>query len=225
MLVSEFISRVNYALRGIDDEAPSENNEEWAYWVSILNRKKDELYEDVTKRWSSVFDVRSLGTVSASSNPVYNIESANADFLAASDTAYVTTTEGQNVHFDFVKPAERNNKQEVYISGQNPQKLSFTQEIAADSNLVGGTLYLPGYYLPADVTDNSDVVPLPDANWGVMAVASEIAFNDIVYEDKSSDINAKANNLYRLMVRKNKRGTFGSPRKTPIRINRVRSLE
>jgi hypothetical protein len=39
--------------------------------------------------------------------------------------------------------------------------------------------------MPADVSLEDDDLPLPDPYWGVMAVAAEVAFNDIVYEDKA----------------------------------------
>jgi len=44
--VTTAISGINYALRGVDDEAPLDGTEEWDYWLSVLNRKKDELFRD-----------------------------------------------------------------------------------------------------------------------------------------------------------------------------------
>ena len=51
MLVSSAISRINYVLRGTDDDAPGVSTPEWLYWVDTLNRVKDGLYEDVAKNW------------------------------------------------------------------------------------------------------------------------------------------------------------------------------
>ena len=86
-----------------------------------------------------------------------------------------------------------------------------TTEIKTGENIVGGTLYLPGYYLPDDLTTGADELLVPNPDWLVMATASEIAFNDIVYEDKSADINAKANALYQAMVANNRRAVFNQP--------------
>ncbi len=54
-----------------------------------------------------------------------------------------------------------------------------------------------------------------------MAVASEIAFNDITYEDKASDLNAKANALYRQMVSDERKGTYNNPIQTPVNVYRI----
>lgn len=221
MLVSEFITRLNYALRGIDDDAPMFDSDEANYWLDTLNRKKNELYEDVTQLWRNTFEVRSLGVVTTSLAPAYDIDE---DFLGASDLVYVITTDDQRREYTIVQPQERQLYwREAYIAGMNPQKLYFTNAIAADESIIGGELFLPGYYMPADVTEEDDTLPFLDPNWAVMAVAAEIAGNDIVYEDKEANLTSKANNLYRLMVKKNKRGTYRNPRTASIAVDRIRS--
>lgn len=223
MQVSEFITRLNYVLRGTDDDAPSSGSDEWSYWVDTLNRKKNELYEDVTKQWRNTYDgTRSIGTISASAALTFDTED---DFLAPSDHVYVITTAGQRVEYEIVQPQERSpHKRQVYIAGMNPQILYFSDEVVAGENIVGGTLYLPGYYMPEDVASDNDDLPFLDPNWGVMASAAEIAGNDIVYEDKEANLTAKANNLYSLMVKKNRRGTYGSPRVAPTVVRRIRGM-
>lgn len=224
MLVSEAISGINYALRGLDDDAPMAGTDEWNQWLHVLNQKKDELYRDVSTAWNESYEVRSLGTVTASATPSYNIPT---DFLGAAGNgdgvgAYVVTTDGQRVNLLLVKPQEASSSaRQVYISGRNPQTLTFTTEIEATENIVGGTLYLTGYFMPADMTSENDVVPLPNPQWGVFAAAGEIAFSDIIYENKATDINAKANNLYGMMKTANMRGISGAPRKMPYSIQRL----
>jgi len=210
MIVSAAISRINYVLRGTDEDAPESGTDEWNYWVDTLNRKKDELYRDVSKQWRSSYDVESLGTVTANATPSYNLPTT---FLGASSYVYVVTTDGNRHDFEICQPQERDSrKQQVFIAGMNPQVLYFTDEILATDQIVGGTLYMPGYYLPADMTTGTDTLPVDDPNWLCAAGAAEIAFNDLVYEDKATDLNAKANNLYSLMVKNNARGTYANPR-------------
>lgn len=285
MLVSEFLSRVSYALRGNDDVAPTFGDEEAEYWLDTLNRKKDELYQDPRLRFASAFyetapnepgtvattgtttltgtgtyftdyqvgdqilvsgeTVRTIATITsdtvltvtaafsntasgktfthtsviASGDQMY---SAHRKFLYPSDEIYVTKTDGNREYIDVIKPQERDrNKQEVYLSGMNPQIWTFTSSIASTDNLVGGTLTTPGYYMPDDVTAATDELPIPDPNWAVMAVASEIAFNDVIYEDKSADLNEKANSLYRAMTMKNRVGTYKNSRKIPTNVYRI----
>jgi len=220
MTVAQFLDKVNYALRGIDDDAPAFGTDEANYWLSILNDKKDELYEDVTKNWSNVWSVASLGTVAASATPSYNL---SATFLGSSDKAYIVKTDGTRTNYTIVKPNEQSTAlREVYVAGDNPQKLYFTNEIEATEDIIGGTLYLPGYFLPTDLDAEDDVLPFPNPKWAVAAVAAEVAFGDITYEDKAETLNNKANFLYGLMVKKNRRGTHQNGRSTPYNVKRIR---
>jgi hypothetical protein len=222
MLVSQFYTHVNYALRGTDDDAPNHGTEEALQWIATLNRKKNELYEDVTKTWGATYAEQSLGNITASANPSFALP---ANFIAPSNSVYIIQTDGQRVDIDFIKPKERTSSRRVFVAGLDPQTLYFTTAITAGESIVGGELFIQGYFMPADVEDETDTIPLPDPYWGVMSVASEVASNDLSYEDKEAGLNAKANNLYRQMVRKNKRGTFGDPRITPYAPNPLSNLE
>lgn len=220
MTLAQAITRISYALRGLDDDAPVSGSDEYAYWLDTLNRKKDELYQDVTKRWSITYEVRSLGTITANAAPSFELDD---DFLAASDSAYIITTDDQRVDVFFSKPEERDTRiRQVFIAGGDPEVLYFTSPIVAGDSIIGGTLYLPAYWMPADLAAAGDTLPFPDPNWGVMATAAEIAFNDIIYEDKASDLNEKANALMRTMAQKNRRGTYGNSRITPTSVKRIR---
>ena len=73
------------------------------------------------------------------------------------------------------------------------------------------------------MTSDSDTLPFPDPYWGVLAAASEIAFNDIIYETKAPDLNEKANSRYRQMMARNRRGTYNNPRRIPRNMPRIRS--
>ncbi|MEY2666371.1 MAG: hypothetical protein RLZZ384_542, partial [Pseudomonadota bacterium] len=57
MNLNTFYTRTSYALRGIDEDPPTHGDEEAIYWLSLLNRKKDELYQDLTKNWYPCFSL------------------------------------------------------------------------------------------------------------------------------------------------------------------------
>jgi hypothetical protein len=80
---------------------------------------------------------------------------------------------------------------------------------------------MPGYYMPADVSEETDLLPVPDPNWLVMSTASEIAFTDIVYEDRAEALNSRANALWKAMIATNRRATYGDTRKTPYSVKRI----
>ncbi len=223
MLVSDFLTHVNYALRGIEDNAPTVGTDEATYWIATLNRKKNELYLNSKVLFDETWSIESLGAITADTEPTFNTDT---DLIAPSDYVYAIDSNNQKKYFDVIKPRERpTTGRQFYLAGMNPQVLYCTNEIEATDDLVGGTLYLPGYYMPADVSSGSDTVPLPDPYWGVLAVASEIAFGDITYEDRAEGLNAKANNLYMQMVRKNRRGTYNNPRKAPTNVYRIPNTE
>lgn len=221
MLVSEFLTKVNYSLRGIDDDTPDFGGDEASYWLDTLNRKINELYQD-SKNWGHIYEVNSLGVVTASASPSYNLPS---DFLYIEEV-YIIDTDSKRHNLTLIKPEERNEYNRcVFVAGLNPQKLYFTGEIEATEDIVGGTLYVTGYFMPAELDADDDVLPLPDPNWGVAAVAAEIAFGDITYEDKAESLNAKANYLYGLMTKKNRKGTYKNPRVTPYNVKRIGVIE
>lgn len=285
--LSEAITRINYALRATDDSAPTASTDEYDYWVETLNRKKDELYEDVGKDWSFIYKasapnepgtvattgtttltgtntyftdyrvgdkvtvsgetVRTIATIVSDTSLTVTVAFSNTassktfthttiidsaaesysvhrSLLGLSDRVYVLDTNGNKLFQTTIHPQERDySSQQVHLSGGNPQTLTFTEDIVSTSSMVGGSLVLPGYYMPDDVSAATDLLPVPDSNWLVMATAAEIAFADIVYEDRAEALNTKANALWRSMVAKNRRGAFGQPRTTPYNIkSRIR---
>lgn len=217
MLVSTLYDRINSALRGQDDETPSEGSAEATYWLGIINRKKDEWAYDPFENWSSLFEERVLNDPIALATQDYDLD---ADFLRPSDTIKVLV--GDQVHtFDLVEPQLRDTTSgSAYISGK---KLHFNDDISAD--LIGGTIIVPGFYLPADLLNFSDTVPVDDPNWLALAVAAELAFSDVTYEDKMADLIGMSNNLYTRMKAANRKGTVTSPRKLTVRVKRIGVVE
>lgn len=217
---ASFISKLNYVLRGLDDDAPEPGTDEYTYWLSVLWIKIEELYADPAKQWSNTYQVVDLGTIAAATDPTFPL---NEQFLGAANTAYIVDANGKLLdEFDIIKPQEKNrNKQQVFIAGQDPENLYFTREILETSNLIGGSLKLPAYMQPDLPTKASSIIPVPNANWALYATASEIAENDITYEDKAPNLNAKATYWYGLMAKKSTRGTYGNSRKPARRMTKI----
>lgn len=228
MTIPTFLKRVNYALRGTDDDTPTPADEDGTYWIETLNRKKDEVYDDTTKNWRSGFsEGASLGTVSAAVRPTFPLPES---FIAPATDVSIIDTDGQYHFFDIIDPSEADRRvQAAYISGHNPEMLTFSAEVTADSALVGGEVWLPGYFRPDDI-DPADpnidnlVVPIDDPNWAVMAVAAQVAFNDITYEEKFDDLEGQASVLWKNMVKKNRKRGRKNPKVTPTLVKRIRGV-
>ncbi len=287
MLVSDFITLVNDSLQGEDGDAPATGVATWLYWVRTLNRKKNELYEDVVKDWAETFKqtapnevgtVATAGTTTLTGTSTFftdyqvgdkitvdgetertidtitsdtsltvtvaftntasaltftrkiiivsGVESYNLNrtFMNLSDKVYVLDTNSVRRYIEVIKaPARSTLKRNVFITGLTPKVINLTDlDLAATDAIVGGELVVPGYYMPADVSAATDLVPLPDPYWGVAAVAADLAFADITYEDKTETLNSRANYLYSLMTKNNRRGTYGNPRTAPYNLRRIR---
>lgn len=128
--------------------------------------------------------------------------SLHRNFYVPSDTVTVTTTDGQDVDFSFTKPQSRISG-EVYISGRNPKMLTFYNDIEAGNQIIGGTLKVPGYFVPDDLVNATDLVSVDDPEWLVYATASELARNDPAKDDQFPTLLGMANDIYRKMINAN----------------------
>lgn len=219
MNVSTLFTQINGAYRGTDDDAPAVGTADYDHWLSTTNRKLSEWARDNKNTWQSLFEVREIGTIAAGTQ-TYDLDD---EILIPADSVIVTTTDGVAVPYRIVKPQERDRwANGVYISGRNPQTLTFVSTIDAGSAIVGGTISLGGFFIPDELAAANGIIPVDDPYWLVYAVASELAFNDLTYEDKAADLNNKANNLYAMMVTANRKGSSGNPRTIRTKVDRIR---
>lgn len=218
MTVQECMNQINYSYRGSDDDAPVAGSVDYAMWLAAMNRKLSEYARDTKVSRASLFEVRSVGTISATSQS-YDLDD---DFLDPSDVVIVTTPDGRDVEYTVDKPQERGRSfRSVYISGRDPKQMTFYDTFTSTSEVIGGTLKVGGYYLPADLTRANDTIPVDDPYWLVAAVAGTLAFNDLTYESKYPDLQGQANVLYKQMAANNRRGTAGNPRTAQTRVARI----
>lgn len=218
MDVSTLFAQINTAYRGSDDDAPAAGTTDFSLWMSTINRKINEWATDGKNTWQSLFEIREIGTISVDTQ-TYDLD---ADISVPADSVIVTTIDGHDIEFTICKPQERKRYlHAVYISGRNPQTLTFQDTITTTDQIVGGTIKVAGYYIPSDLTSLTDTVPVDNPYWLVYGVASELAFNDLTYAAKAGDLNTKANNIFAGMVSDNRRGTNNNPRIVRTNVNRI----
>lgn len=217
MTAQTLLERAWRAYRGKDvTKTPPWGSDKANMVLDLANQKKDEWAMDSNQKWTSLFEVRDIGTI-ATATLTYNLD---ADFLYPSDFIQVEKTNGDVVDISITKPQHRlDNTESVYISGSGPKVLTFAGTI--DSGLDGGTLRAPGYYLPADMTIVSSVVAVDDPNWLVYIVASELARNDPAKQDEFPNLIGMANELYKKMVNANNDIGFKQGGTIPYNIQQV----
>lgn len=148
--------------------------------------------------------------------------SLNRRFINPSDDVHVLTTDDQDIKYTMVKPQTRGTEfRSVYTSSDRPKVLTFYDEIVSGAQIVGGSLQVPGYYMPSPMSDDTDLVPVDDPDWLVYAVAGELAANDLIYESKSADLILRSNQLYSAMAQNNRRLTSGNPTKSRYNVFRI----
>ena len=208
MLASTLIDEVYRAYRGKGaSRTPAWGTEKANTALSIANRKQREWATDPNNRWASLFEVRDVSPVIATNTPTYDLDD---DFMFPSDYAMVTRTSGSLSQYPIITPQRRNlYEQGLYISGRSPKQVTFSQTI--DTGLSGGTLAIPGYYMPADMVNASDTVAVDSPEWLIYITASELARNDAAKDDQYVNLVNQANDLYRKMIDNNNGGAFLQP--------------
>lgn len=219
MQVDELFSHINSAYRGSDDNAPVEGTDDYSLWINTTNRKQSEWAHDGKSNWASLWiDDVNIGTIAEGTN-VFDLDD---QFLLPDSKVTVTDLSGNENDFTIVKPAERDRyTNSVYISGADPQVLTFSDDIDTSSTLIGGAVNISGYTIPDDIASDTDTILVDDPYWLVMAVASELAFNDLTYADKAPDLNAKAGSLYEQMASNNRRGSNNNPRTARTNVDKI----
>jgi hypothetical protein len=122
--------------------------------------------------------------------------SVHRNFIVPSDTITVTTAT-QDLTYNFTSPQNRT-QSDVYLYGRNPKKLAFYNAI--ETQAIGGTLRVPGYYKPDSMVNATDIVAVDDPYWLVYITAAELSRNDPAKEDQFANLVAMANERYMKMI-------------------------
>lgn len=208
MTGQELLSNVYTTYRGkIAPRTPAWGSDKANVVLSIANLKIREWASDPRNKWNSLFVIEPVGTLSTGTLS-YDLDES---FFMSSDYARIVKTDGSIYDVPIVKAQQRNvsSSQSIYIHGQNPKMMTFSQ--ALDAGLDGATLYAPGYYFPDPIVSATDIVPVDDPNWLVYIVASELARNDPSKEDNFPTLVGMANEFYSRMSNANNDVGFAQP--------------
>ena len=203
MTAANLLLDIYRAYRGkIDSRAPVWGSDKANVAIDIANRKLQEWATDPRNKWNSLFAITALAATVDATTPTYTYNLGSTFFLP-SDYVKIVKTDSSEVEYPIIKAQQRNvlEGQALYITGLNPKQITFAQTI--DTSLDGGTIYVPGYYTPAEIVDSTDVVEIDDPRWLVYITASELARNDPARDDQFPILAGMANDLYLKMSNAN----------------------
>lgn len=208
MIAQELLNDVYLVYRGkIQSRTPAWGSDKANVAIAIANRKQREWATDSRNKWNSLFEIASVGTINTSTL-TYDLDDT---FFASSDYARIVKTDDSVVQYQIVRAQQRDtvSGQALYIHGSDPKKITFAQEI--DAGLSGAELFVPGYYIPADIVNSTDTILVDDPSWLVYATASELARNDPSKDDQFATLVGMANEAYLKMSNANNDVGFGQP--------------
>lgn len=201
MTGQELLNQIYYAYKGKDTSRhPAWGTPKASTAIAIANRKQREWATDGRNKWNSLFEIRALSSAIDDQTTTYDLD---GDFFQPSDYARIVKTDGSVYEYPITQAQKRNDyDQAIYIHGSKPKQITFAQTI--DSGLDGATIYVPGYYLPADITSASQFIVVDEPNWLVYITASELARNDASKDDQYVNLVNQANDIYRKMSDSNR---------------------
>lgn len=192
MIVSQLIQRMHRRYAG-DTKYPTVGTSDYQMYLDIANDLKDQWATDPGHKWNSCFEERTYGA--ASSALAYDLDD---DVNDLSDFVYIDLTNGNTRRFRVIKEKDRNSKRRaVYLSGSDPKQINFTD---MPDDCIGGTIRAGIYFIPEDMANANDTVPIDHPNWVALAGAAELAFNDPSKEDKFGNLLGLANDEYQKMA-------------------------
>lgn len=212
MILSDLVAEISVAYKGRDKQW-AEGTDKWDRAVTILNRKRREWARDADVSWRSLYSIETIGTFSTTQT--YNLAS---DINKLGDFVYLE--DGNNwKQFSVISPLRRREySQACYVTGINPQVLTFIDTISATDPWIGSDIKAGAYSIPADVTTGSSEVTIDNPEWLIYATAAELARNDPAKDDQFDNLLGMANDLYQKMKDANDELGYGQPFDVPVEV-------
>ncbi len=183
---------------------------------ALLNLYKDVWADESGIQWKSLRAVATIGTVTATDTFV--LTGVEVDKISNQEEDYVRINhvDGVSQSLYTITPIEK-----LYRGGQsvNPiggglgsaqglcavagTSLIFNYPFTASSVQIGGSIKVPHYPTPADMSGGTDVVAVDDPNWICFMAAAEYVRNDITRQNQYGNLIAQATNSMIAMKERN----------------------
>lgn len=203
MLVSDFVPKAYLRARG-KVGAFTNTSTEWIKLLALANDFKDEWAAEPAVNWSSLYQrAVSAGTVTATDTfniptTLNSISGQEGDFIRI---VYTDPTKWSD--WNLIAPERLKYYKEGNYVAQVGSTLVFNKVFSTTSPEFGGTIQVPGYTIPADLVNDTDVLPVDDPNWLVVRCAAEYIRTDLVYQNQYPNLITESNELMKKMIENN----------------------
>lgn len=199
MILTDFVTNA-YLIGTGKVTPPASGTSKYNKLVALANLFTQNWASEAGVDWKSLRTVATVsGTVTATDTftlptTLGKLSKTEGDFIR------IVCTDGTESQYTIV-PIER-----LYEEGSKIQatgnstcavsgaSLVFNTAFTATSREFGGTIYVPGYSIPATLSAGTDVIQVDDPYWLVFAVAAEFIRTDITRAEQYGNLIAQANN-------------------------------
>lgn len=211
MTLAQLVADVSYKSTG-KVNAYTTGSVKWLKTIAIANQYIRQWAQEYGTDWSSLYDPAfSLGTVTATDTfaipaTVLKLSDKDGDFVRINYSNGVGYTDYTIVPHDDLK---------MYYAGQTKQSpfgfycaqigsnLVFNHAFVSTDQEFGGTIKVPVYNSPTELSADADVVPVDIPMWLVLMVSAEIVRNDVTRSGQYPNLINEANSLMARMRENN----------------------
>jgi hypothetical protein len=218
MKTSEFIKAVHREYQGDTDyPVPNGSDGQYELYLGTANDQLEIFGTDPDNKWRSRWEERTFGTVTT--ERTYGLGN---EVWSLSDYVYIDKLNGGTARFEIVDPQQREDVDNaVYISGENPQVMTFTGSGSMADDLVGGTIRAGCFIKPKPLTIPAQYVPVLRPMWLVYVTAATLSRNDNAKEHQYANLVGLANDEWGKMVSANRQTLPGQSRRVRHTVSRM----
>lgn len=191
--------------------APGQTSPKYTAALAVADSAQKMWADEEDTEWASLYQLVSLNTKvpPPPTTPTYPEAlptvplDATIDHIDTRDgnpVLITPTTGGDPKRFILITPAQLYEYRYRNAVAQEGRNLVFSKQFDPNDPIVGGTIQVPAYTTPPDITDPNNNVVVDRPMWLVYMIAAELVRNDIVKRPEYNNILAMAQQVMDKML-------------------------
>lgn len=158
--------------------------------TALLNFYKDVWADEPGVQWESLREVLDIGTVTATDS--FELDDVGKISKRDGDHVTITHTDGRKSYYSIVPSTKLRDGHDESVCAVQGGSLVFEKAFTATSPQFGGTISIPQYTTPPDMTKATDVIPVDNPYYIIYRAAAEYVSNDVTKSYRAPDFIAQA---------------------------------